>query len=590
MLSEQQDLNTSCPEPIPTEYDQKNRRLSDDVFPTAEQPQSSSSIQYASGNPRDLAKDDGKDTGSHSSDSGMGFSETASENNVPAVLAIKNTQDADDEVALGAIGNCVGNVKSNSGAKTTVPEINRAKRLKVEDGKAVSSASGATTAMNPKKYLDDSNVDESQRPNLDPKLYVKNDSSLLLSVEEEQVAKKKASPGGVEHNGETLEKNYPTSPLSEGIHHAPSLQEEKTREVEKRREVLARNVRGSSLREARKLSNTLDALIGSMDDPMEDIDQSTQSNTNATVDHDTLNEVPPDQERRTSNKENVKSKDSNIGVLTSESGRDSRGSAKEHNKSNKLNELNDLFDTLDFVSEVLEPPRIVYDEKPTSEPKRSRKPAKTTETSRRRERLTRSKLRDGTMEERSSPRPKHKTRNRGVRHRHGNDVNNADYDAGQITRIKGARRTEKSSAIKKQDTVNDVDKKNRGIKFQDEDDAGAVKTYSARSGSDESPPRLRRSRRIAESSRNGRNAVLTLEESACVEESTTDLNQAFVDSKSEESLDEYSKIDNMKQESQKPSSRPRKVRRRSSVVKTNKSRAHTRRAYFRVKKDRSTDG
>ena len=239
---------------------------------------------------------------------------------------------------------------------------------------------------------------------------------------------------------------------------------------------------------------------------------------------------------------------------------------------------------MDLVTEALEPPRVIYEDKATVDvpkPKKSRNVAKSTEASRRREEYTRSKL-QGSSAEGSTLRIKRTTRSHTARERQQAPGTAVDNNGQQAT----AR--DKQTAGKDQQSTT-RDRKTRSRRQQSEIDMKPSSDSTSRSNHRSHTPdpstneSLRRSQRIAESSQ--RKAVLVLDSSGYPEESSTDLNQAFVDS----SLNESKQEANGSVDHDKSTSRKKKVRRQSSVVKSNKSRARTKRGGYKSRKDRSID-
>ena len=208
-------------------------------------------------------------------------------------------------------------------------------------------------------------------------------------------------------------------------------------------------------------------------------------------------------------------------------------------------------------------------------PKKSKSVAKSTEASRRREEYTRSKL-QGSSTEKSTLRIKRTTRSQAARDKQlasGTSVGNNGQQATAGDQQTAGR-----------------DRKTRSRRQQSEIDEKPVSdsTRNKRNHRHQIPDPstnepLRRSLRIAESS--NRKAVLVLDTSGYPEESSTDLNQAFVDSTFNESKQEA----NGSVDHEKSTSRKRKVRRQSSVVKSNKSRVRTKRGGHKSRKDRSID-
>jgi hypothetical protein len=263
-------------------------------------------------------------------------------------------------------------------------------------------------------------------------------------------------------------------------------------------------------------------------------------------------------------------------VSTQEASQDTKTSSKQRTQSKRRNELDDLFETLDFVSEALEPPRVVYESKATVDehkPKKSRGAPKTTEASRRREEYTRSKLQGSSTEESTTKRA---TRSQAVRERQlprGTSVGN-NGQQGTLRQQQATARDRKTGTRRQQ---SEVDEK---------PDATRSKQRRHRTADQSTNEGLRRSRRIAESS--NRKAVIVLDASDSPEESSADLNQAFVDSTLNESKQEAI-VENGGVDHEKSAGRKKKVRRQSSIVKSNKSRVRTKRTGFKSRKDRSID-
>lgn len=254
--------------------------------------------------------------------------------------------------------------------------------------------------------------------------------------------------------------------------------------------------------------------------------------------------------------------------------RDTKASGKQRKNRN---ELDDLFDTLDFVSEALAPPRVLYEDKATVDERKTRKnggTARSTEASRRREEYTRSKLQGNSTEE-SAVKTKRTLRSQTAKDRQlskGTSVGN--HQKGTIKDQQATTRDRKTGTRRQQSELDETPL----------NDTTRSKQRRNRAAGQNSTEPLRRSQRIADSS--SRKAVLVLDTSGYPEESSTDLNQAFVDSTFNESKRETEPANSS---TDKSSGRKKKVRRQSSVVKTNKSRARTKRTGNKSRRDRSFD-
>ena len=261
-------------------------------------------------------------------------------------------------------------------------------------------------------------------------------------------------------------------------------------------------------------------------------------------------------------------------VSSKEASHDTKISSKEREKRN---ELNDLFDTLDFVSEALAPPRVLYEDKAAVDERKTRKnggTARSTEASRRREEYTRSKLQGSSTEE-STIKTKRALRSQTSKGRQlSKGTSMGNYQNGTIKDQQATTGDRKTGTRRQQSELDETP-------FNDTTRRRQRRNRAAGQNSNEP---LRRSQRIANSS--SRKAVLVLNTSGYPEESSTDLNQAFVDSTFNESKRE---TDTANSTIDKSSGRKKKVRRQSSVVKTNKSRARTKRTGNKSRKDRSID-
>ncbi|XP_028407657.1 uncharacterized protein LOC114530260 [Dendronephthya gigantea] len=504
-LWEKQALDTSCPQFVLPESTIKHRRRpSDDVF------------QKEGGLPRD----DGLDTGSHSgSDSGMGFSETASEHNVPAVMAI-------DDVAHDVI---TDDVTTKRSSKALDPRMYLEASYNHDLGEQ---------KLNPSDYVEQSIVDGPDQSTTDVQIPDNTElypnKPLSPHVHPSKILKK--------HDWEIMEEPTPALQSPKGILYAPSLQAETSRAKEKR----------SSFRHSRQLASELDVMMNELQDPINE-DPDVLDTDAPLLDHDPQKHHSNDGEQ---------SRFSGSEVSTIAESRGSKTSSKQQAQG-KRNELDDLFETLDFVSDALTAPRVIYEE----QPKKTQGGPKSTEASRRREEYTRSKLQSKSTEE-SALRSNCKTRSQVSKerqHRGGALVENN----GQHTRVKDSKTRSKQA-------ISEVDSKQMNDTRQRRNNAADESTNEP----------LRRSRRIAESS--NRKAVLVLDASGYPEESSTDLNQAFVDSELHETKQE-SGLENGSLVQEKSAGRKKKARRQSSVVKASKSRARAKRTGYKSRKERSID-
>ena len=504
-LWEKETLDTSCPQLTSRTSVVKHRpRPSDDVFREV----------------TEHAKNNRKDSGSHSgSDSGMGFSETASEHNLPAVLPSEN------DVTTGVM---TDDVTSKRCSQVLDP------RMYLE---ASYNQDHRDQKLNPSDYLNQSTVVTEQPTTTihgNPKVYQSKSTSSQDHPSKPSTSKDHPSKSLKKHYWEILEEPTSNPQSPEGIQYAPSPQTRVTRTGQKR----------SNFRDTKHLASIM---------PME---ESVNDDLNIPI----HNSNPPIEDP---------------GVTGEETGDDD--TSKQRTQSKRRNELDDLFDTLDFVSEALAPPRVVYDDKATVDehkPKKSRNAAKSTEASRRREEYTRSKLQQGSREE-SPLRSKRTTRSQ---------AKERPLARGTLAGNDGPHGTPRDQHDKPRDT------RTRTRRQQSEiDEKPLSDTTRSRQRRNHTPDQstnepLRRSRRIAESS--NCKAVLVLDTSGYPEESSTDLNQAFVDSTLSESKHEAitGSVDH-----DKSTARKKKVRRQSSVVKTNKSRARNKRTGYKSRKDRSID-
>ena len=244
-----------------------------------------------------------------------------------------------------------------------------------------------------------------------------------------------------------------------------------------------------------------------------------------------------------------------------------------------MNELDDLFDTLDFVSDALAPPREICEDKATVDERKTKKnggTARSTEASRRREEYTRSKLQGSSTGE-STARTKRTLRSQTSKDKQlAKETSIANDKKRTLKDQPATRRDRKTGTRGQQSEIDDVPL----------GDTTRSRQRRNRAAEENSIEPLRRSRRIADSS--NRKAVLVLDSSGYPEESSTDLNQAFVDSTFNESKRETDTA-NSSVDHNKSSGRKKKVRRQSSTVKSNKSRARTKRTGYKSRRDRSID-
>ena len=263
-------------------------------------------------------------------------------------------------------------------------------------------------------------------------------------------------------------------------------------------------------------------------------------------------------------------------VSSKEQSHETKTSSKQRKK---MNELDDLFDTLDFVSDALAPPRVMYEDKATVDERKTKKnggTARSTEASRRREEYTRSKLQGSSTGE-STASTKRTLRSQTSKDKQlAKETSIANDQKGTLKDQPATRRDRKTGTRGQQSEIDDVPL----------GDTTRSRQRRNRAAEQNSTEPLRRSRRIADSS--NRKAVLVLDSSGYPEESSTDLNQAFVDSTFNESKRETDTA-NSGVDHSKSSGRKKKVRRQSSTVKSNKSRARTKRTGYKSRRDRSID-
>lgn len=245
---------------------------------------------------------------------------------------------------------------------------------------------------------------------------------------------------------------------------------------------------------------------------------------------------------------------------------------------------------MDYVSEALEPPRVVYDDKtPVDEHKPKKRPgtANSTEASRCREEYTRSNF----LAEDSTSRTTRAKRNQVANgKRRGGEIpvtidGQQDILSDQRSGRQGVSNDHEATFTCTDRKINSRRQRNDGDK-NPANDITRTKQRRNHSPDQSSNEPLRRSQRIAESS--NRKAVLVLDSSGYLEESSTDLNLAFVDSALNESKQE-AMLENDNDNHEKSIARKKKVRRQSSVVKTSKSRVRTKRTGYKSRKDRSVD-
>lgn len=229
-LWEKQALDTSCPQFVPPESAvERRRRPSDDLFRVKDGP----------------GRDDGLDTGSHSgSDSGMGFSETASEHNVPAVMAIED------------------DVTTKRFSKVLDP------RMYLE---ASYNHDVPVQKLNPLDYVQQSILENPDQSTTDVQIPENTEvyPSTPLSPHDHpsKILKK--------HDWERIEETSPTPQSPKGILYAPSLQPQATRAKEKR----------SSFRHSRQLASELDVMMNELQDPIQE-NSDILDNDTPLMDHD----------------------------------------------------------------------------------------------------------------------------------------------------------------------------------------------------------------------------------------------------------------------------------------------------------------
>ena len=229
-LWEKQALDTSCPPFARKDSALKHRRRpSDEVF--------RENIEFA--------RDDKKDTGSHSgSDSGMGFSETASEQNIHAVLPI------DDDVADDVMSNDIINKRSSQ-------------------------------VLDPRMYLDATHDQDEHNRKLNPSDYLNQStanseqSTVTMSIPESpkksqtthfedynstkpSTSSNHPSKSLKKHHWEVLEETTPIVDSPQGIEYGPALQSQLSRA----------NIRRSSFRKSKQLASVMPIEESMDNDPV----------------------------------------------------------------------------------------------------------------------------------------------------------------------------------------------------------------------------------------------------------------------------------------------------------------------------------
>ena len=187
-LWEKQALDTSCPQfVLPESVVKSRRRPSDDVFREE----------------AELARNNGKDTRSNSgSDSGMGFSETASEHNINAVMP------AHDDVTDDVIPDDVNNKRSSLDPKMYL--------------EASYVENESQQKLNPSDYLSQSAVNNDQPTTGNPKVYQNEPSRDKPS--KASSSKDSRSKKSKKQYWEILDEPTPIPQSPKGILYAPSLQ------------------------------------------------------------------------------------------------------------------------------------------------------------------------------------------------------------------------------------------------------------------------------------------------------------------------------------------------------------------------------
>ena len=222
-------------------------------------------------------------------------------------------------------------------------------------------------------------------------------------------------------------------------------------------------------------------------------------------------------------------------------------------------ELDELFDTLDFVTDALEPPQVIYEhdsKKNNKQSKTNRGSVRSNATSRRREEFARSKSKGMSTEE-SVVETKRKTQSQTNKDKQLSRGTSVDKN-GHLGTRRDLSRSAKYSEIGQ-------------TNYEDYDENNHTATAT-----DTKP--LRRSEGIAKSSSNRKTVLDT---SDYPDDSSTDLNKAFVESNIKEQ--------SIHNDSTSHNQRKKKVRRQSSIVKSNKSRVHIKRNGHKPRKDRSVD-
>ncbi|XP_046845451.1 uncharacterized protein LOC124439271 isoform X2 [Xenia sp. Carnegie-2017] len=461
----------------------KRRRLSDITF--------QEKVEFAQ-----------EDAGSISgSDSGMGFSETASEQNVAAILP------PDDDVTHE-----VSNYVNNAAGKRTSQIMNPSAYLDA----SYRLANGGK-ALNPSHYLDESTHAQDVNKGQGNKFEVDNFSETLLFKEDQNLPKNQQDVTTTSHDhlignvrqrfGDVLDETNIIPEVPEDTTSLPPLKEE-------------------------------NEITGTLEDPVKSNPVVSQSESS-------------EQDSKSSSVPMKQSSNEQIST---------RGSGRENNTLRKQpTELDELFDTLDFVADVLEPPQVIYDhesKKNNKQSKKNRASVKSNATSRRREEFARSKSKGMSTEE-SVVETKRKTRNQ----------TNKDKQLSRDTSV------DKNGHL---GTRRDLSRSAKYSEFGQTNYEDYEKNNHTATTTDTKP--LRRSQRIAKSSSNGKTVLDT---SDYPDDSSTDLNKAFVESNIKEQ--------SIHNDSTSHTQRKKKVRRQSSIVKSNKSRVHTKRNGHKPRKDRSVD-
>ena len=236
-------MDTSCPQFVLPESTVKHRRRpSDDVFREE----------------AELARENRKDSGSHSgSDSGMGFSETASEHNINAVLPTQ-----DDVINDDVMPDDVTNKRSS---QVLDPRMYLEASYVQDEPKR---------KLNPSDYLNESTVSTDQlakttRTPENPNVYQNKPGTYRDYPSTSKDNRRKNSK---KQHWEILEEPTPVLQSPKEILYAPSLQQAATPQSSEEIQYapslqMSADQRRSSFRSSRKLVSNLDAIEPMDNDP-----------------------------------------------------------------------------------------------------------------------------------------------------------------------------------------------------------------------------------------------------------------------------------------------------------------------------------